>query len=88
MATMIIKFQRPRLTFDLSAKVAHISFINTCTSQKPLKFHMKTPNDKLVKIYTNCSGHTTKMVATPIYGKNPLKIFGRTGRPMTLGLGM
>ena len=29
-----------------------------------------------------------KMAATPIYGKNPLKIFSRTRRPMILGLGM
>ena len=34
---------------------------------------MKTPQDKLAKIYTNCSGHMTKMANTPIYGKNPLK---------------
>ena len=31
---------------------------------------------------------TSKMAATPIYGKNPLKIFSRTKRPMTLGLGL
>ena len=30
----------------------------------------------------------TKMVAMPIYGKNPLKIFSRTRKPVTLGLGM
>ena len=31
----------------------------------------------------------TKMAATPIYGKNPLKvIFSRTKRLMTFGLGM
>ena len=29
----------------------------------------------------------TKMAAMPIYGKNPLKIFSRTRRPVTLGLG-
>ena len=33
-------------------------------------------------------GHMTKMVTMPIYGKNPLKIFSETKRPMTLGLGM
>ena len=27
-------------------------------------------------------GHMTKMAATPIYGKNPSKIFSRTGRPI------
>ena len=31
---------------------------------------MKTPYDRLVKIYANCTGHMTKMASTPIYGKN------------------
>ena len=55
-----------------------------------LKFHVKTPNDKIAKMYAKTFfGHMTKMVATPIYGKNPLKIFSSgTRRPMTLGLGM
>ena len=30
----------------------------------------------------------TKMAATPIYGKNPSKIFSRTGRPIFTKLGM
>ena len=43
----------------------------------------------LAKIYTNYFGHITKMAATPIHGKNPLKIFfSRTRRLMTMGLGM
>ena len=34
-------------------------------------------------------GHMTKMAATPIYGKNPSKIFfSRTGRPIFTKLGM
>ena len=37
-----------------------------------LKFHMKTPYDRLAKIYTKCTGHMTKMATTPIYGKNSL----------------
>ena len=54
-----------------------------------LKFHVKTANDKLAKIYAKSFGHMTKMAATPIYGKKHLKIFfSRTRRPMTLGLGM
>ena len=52
-----------------------------------LKFHM-TPYNKLAKIYTNCFGHLTKMADMPIYGKNSLKIFSRTRRLMTLGLGL
>ena len=43
----------------------------------------------IAKIYANYFGHMTKMAATLIYGKNPLKIFfSRTRRLMTLGLGM
>ena len=35
---------------------------------------MKTPYDRLVKIYTNWSGNLTKMALTPVYGNNPLNI--------------
>ena len=50
---------------------------------------MKTPYNKLAKIYANCYGHMTKMADMSIYGKNPLKIFfSRTKRLITLGLGM
>ena len=34
-----------------------------------LKFHVKTPYDKLAKICTKYFGHMTKMAATPIYVK-------------------
>ena len=95
--TMAInKFQRSRLTFALSAKVAHIvvpSIYKTVFSQTigpiELKFYVKTPYDKSAKNYSKCFGHMTKMAATPIYGKNLLKIFfSRTRRPVTLRLGM
>ena len=50
---------------------------------------MKTPNDRLAKIFTNDSGHMTKMATMPIYGKNPLNIFfSGTKRPMAFRLGM
>ena len=50
---------------------------------------MQTPHDKLAKIYTNCTGHMTKMAIKPIYGKTPLNVFfSGTKRPMALGLGM
>ena len=49
---------------------------------------MKTPYDKMAKINAKYFGHMTKMTATPIYGKDHLKIFSRNRRPMTLGLGM
>ena len=34
-----------------------------------MSFHMKTPFDKLAKIYTKRSFHMTKMADIPIYGK-------------------
>ena len=40
-----------------------------------LKFYMKTSYDRLAKIYTNCSGHKTKMATTKVYSKNPLNLF-------------
>ena len=50
---------------------------------------MKMPYDRFAKIYTNCTGHMTKMATMPIYGKSPLNIlFSGTKRPMALGLGM
>ena len=53
------------------------------------KFYVEPP---LVGGTIFCSrhlGHMTKMAATPIYGKNPSKIFfSRTGRPIFTKLGM
>ena len=91
----IDKFQRSRLTLNFSAKVAHIGVPSThqnivsseTTRPFELKYHLKTPYDRLAKIYTKC--HMTKMATTPIYGKNPLDVFfSGTKRPMALGLGM
>ena len=93
----INKFQRSRFTFNLSAKVAHIGVHSThqnivsseTTRPFELKFHMKTPYDRLAKIYTKCTVHVTKMANRPIYGKNPLNVlFSGTKRPMALVLGM
>ena len=78
----INKFQRSRLTCNFSAKVAHIGVpsahqnIVSSETTRPieLKFHMKTPYDRLGKIYSNGTGHMTKMATTPIYGKNPLNV--------------
>ena len=74
----INKFQRSILTFNFSVKVAHIGVLSThenivssdITRPIELKFRMKTPFDSLVKIYTSCTGHMTKMTTMPIYGKN------------------
>ena len=37
-------------------------FLLETTMPIELKFHMKTPCDRLAKIYINCFGHLTKMV--------------------------
>ena len=42
-----------------------------------------------MKIIEHDAGHITKMAATPIYGKNPSKIFlWGTGGPISTKLGM
>ena len=93
----INKFQRSRLTFNFSAKATHIGVPSThqnivsseTTRPFELKFHVKTPYDRLANIYTHCTGHMTKMATTPIYGKTLLNVFiSGTKRPMALGLGM
>ena len=35
-----------------------------------LKFHMKSPYNRLAKFHTYCFGHMTKMANMPIYGKS------------------
>ena len=53
------------------------------------KFCMKALRFKEMKIYLHDAGHMTKIAATPIYGKNPSKIFfSGTGRPISTKLGM
>ena len=93
----INKFQRSRLTINFSAKVppigvpsTHQNIVSSETTRPfELKFHMKTPYDRLAKIYTNCTGHMTKVATTPIYGKTPKNVFfSGIKRPMVLGLGM
>ena len=53
------------------------------------KFYVEPPWVGGTKDYINGPGHMTKMAATPIYGKNPSKIFfSRTGGPIFTKLGM
>ena len=80
-----------------SANVAHIGVPSThknivsseTTRPLELKFHMRTPNDRLANIYTNCTGHMTKMATMSIYGLKPFKyLLIWNQKPMALGLGM
>ena len=52
------------------------------------KFYVEPPWEGGTKVCINGPGHMTKMAATPIYGKNPSKIFSRTGGPIFTKLGM
>ena len=53
------------------------------------KFYVEPPWVGGTKFCSQHLGHMTKMVATPIYGKNPSKIFfSRTGGRISTKLGM
>ena len=53
------------------------------------KFYVEPPWEGGTKVYINGPGHMIKMAATPIYGKNPSKIFfSRTIGPIFTKLGM
>ena len=53
------------------------------------KFYVEPPWVGGTKFCSRHLGHMTKMATTPIYGKNPSKIFfSRTGRPIFTKLGM
>ena len=43
--------------------------------------------DKILNVYINNPGHTTKMAAMPIYGKNASKIFSGTAGSISTKLG-
>ena len=69
----------------------HFSNIFSSETAWPIKakFYVEPPLGGGTKVYINDPGHITKMAATPIYGKNPSKIFfSRTGRPIFTKLGM
>ena len=52
------------------------------------KFYVEPPWEGGAKVYINGPGHMTTMAAMPIYGKNPSKIFSRTGGSIFTKLGM
>ena len=64
----------------------------TKTAATPIcefKYHVKAFGSTEKIIYTNGLGHMTKMAATPIYDKNPSKIFfSRTRGPIAMKLVM
>ena len=67
------------------------SHFQTSSPLKPLgqSFYVEPHWEGGTKVYINGPGHMTKMAATPVYGKNPSKIFlSRTGGPIFTKLGM
>ena len=52
------------------------------------KFYVEPPLVGEMNVCSRHLGHMTKMAATPIYGKNPSKLFSRTGGPISTKHGM
>ena len=69
-------------------KLSNIFFSETAGPIKA-KFYVEPPWVGGTIFCLSHLGHMTKMAATPIYGKNPSKIFfSRTGGPIFTKLGM
>ena len=76
-----------------SSSVRRPQYSNIFFSETPwsikAKFYVEPPWVGGTKFCSRHMGHMTKMAATPIYGKNPSKIFfSRTSRPISTKLGM
>ena len=72
----------------LSSTISNIFFSETAGPIKA-KFYLEPPWVGGTIFCSRHLGHMTKMAATPIYGKNPSKIFfSRTGRRIFTKLGM
>ena len=70
------------------SQCSNIFFSETASPIKA-KFYVENPWVRGTKVCSQHLGHTTKMAAMHIYGKNPLKIFfSRTGRLIFTKLGM
>ena len=71
-----------------SFTISNIFFSETAWPIKA-KFYVEPHWVGGTKVCSRHLGHMTKMAATPIYGKNPSKIFfSRTGRRISTKLGM
>ena len=79
---------RPSLVVHLRPQCSKIFFSETAWPIKA-KFYVEPPWVGRTIFCSRHLGHMTKMAATPIYGKNPSKIFfSRTGGPIFTKLGM
>ena len=81
----VVRRRRRRRT---SSTISNIFFSETAGPIKA-KFYVEPPWVGGTIFCSRHLGHMTKMAATPIYGKNPSKIFfSRTGGPIFTKLGM
>ena len=79
---------RRRTSSVVHSQCSNIFFSETAWPIKA-KFYVEPPWVGGTKVCSRHLGHMTKMAATPIYGKNPSKIFfSRTGGPIFTKLGM
>ena len=78
------------------SSVRPFTFSNVFSSETawPIKakFYLEPHWEGGTKVYINGPGHVTKMAATPIYGKNPSKIYspepaGRFSRNLVCSIG-
>ena len=80
--------RRPSSVRRRRSQCSNIFFSETAWPIKA-KFYMEPPWVRGTNFCSRHLGHMTKMAATPIYGKNPSKIFfSRTGRRISTKLGM
>ena len=71
-----------------SLTISNIFFSKTACPIKA-KFYVEPPWVGGTKVCSRHLGHMTKMAVTPLYGKNPSKIFfSRTGGPIFTKFGM
>ena len=74
-----------------SVRRSHSSHVFSSETTGPVKakFYMEPSWAGEMEVCSPHLDHMIKMAATPIYGKNPLKLFfSGTKGPMALGLGM
>ena len=74
-----------------SSSVRSYLYIFSSETAWPIKakFYVEPPWEGGTKVCINGPGHMTKMAATPIYGKNPSKIFFSESKgPISTKLGM
>ena len=75
------------LIWLMSGNPAKVLFSETAGPTKA-KFNKEPPWVGGKKVCSRYLGHITKMVAMPIYGIDPSKIFSGTGRPISMNLGI